>query len=192
MTMPQEAAAPARGRRFRKLYLPFVKFGRNTKGAVALEFGLIAVPFIGLIFAILETCLVFLTSQALETAVTDASRLILTGQAQTTSMTAAQFKTRVCEKLTALVNCNSAVYIDVRSFSSFSAATIPTPIDNNGNMITNNTAFSPGTAKQIVVVRAYLAYQVYTSVWGQSLANLPGNKRLIIATAAFQTEPYSS
>ena len=175
-----------------RIKVPVIRFRRNEEGATAVEFGLIAVPFIGLIFAILETCLVFLTGQALETAVTDASRLILTGQAQAANMTAAGFKTKVCERLTALVNCSASVYVDVRKFSSFASATVPTPIDNNGNMITNNTQFQPGAAKEIVVVRAWVAYQVYTAVFGKSLANLPGNKRLVLATVAFRNEPYTN
>ena len=40
------------------------------------EFGLVAVPFLGLTFAILETALVFFAGQTLETAVADSARLI--------------------------------------------------------------------------------------------------------------------
>jgi Flp pilus assembly protein TadG len=193
--MSEQSSQPPRAARraLARLISPFRRFRRNKDGAVALEFGLIAIPFIGLIFAIMETCLVFLTGQALETATTDASRLILTGQAQSGNFTAQQFKDRICQRFSAMVNCQGSVYVDVRSFGSFTGATMPaTPIDNNGNMITNGTQFTPGAAKQIVIVRAYLAYQVYTSVFGQSLANLPGNKRLIMATVAFQNEPYTN
>lgn len=40
-------------------------------------------PFLALLFAIMETGLIFFTGQALETAVADSARLIMTGQAQT-------------------------------------------------------------------------------------------------------------
>ena len=56
---------------------------RRQDGAAAVEFGLVAAPFLALIFAIMETAIVFFAGQALETAVADSARLILTGQAQT-------------------------------------------------------------------------------------------------------------
>ena len=46
-------------------------FARQQSGAVAVEFGLVALPFLGLTFAILETALVFFAGQTLETAVQD-------------------------------------------------------------------------------------------------------------------------
>ena len=59
------------------------RFARQQGGAAAVEFGLVAAPFLALVFAIMETAIVFFSGQALETAVADASRLIMTGQAQT-------------------------------------------------------------------------------------------------------------
>jgi Flp pilus assembly protein TadG len=40
-------------------------------GSAAVEFGLIAAPFIALLFAIMETAIVFFAGQTLETAVAD-------------------------------------------------------------------------------------------------------------------------
>ena len=47
------------------------RFVRQQDGSAAVEFGMVAVPFLGLTFAILETALVFFAGQTLETAVTD-------------------------------------------------------------------------------------------------------------------------
>jgi Flp pilus assembly protein TadG len=55
------------------------RFVRQQDGSVAVEFSLVAIPFLGLTFAILETALVFFAGQTLETAVTDSARLIMTG-----------------------------------------------------------------------------------------------------------------
>ena len=59
------------------------RFVRQQDGSAAVEFGMVAVPFLGLTFAIFETALVFFAGQTLETAVADLARLIMTGQAQT-------------------------------------------------------------------------------------------------------------
>lgn len=59
------------------------RFRENRTGASAVEFALIAPIFLVLLFAIIETALMFFASQVLETMTQDAARMILTGQAQT-------------------------------------------------------------------------------------------------------------
>jgi Flp pilus assembly pilin Flp len=56
---------------------------RREDGVAAVEFALVAAPFLALMFAIIETALVFFTRQCLETVVADSSRLIMAGQVQT-------------------------------------------------------------------------------------------------------------
>ena len=57
-------------------------FARREDGAAALEFALVAAPFIALLLAGLQTALAFFAGQVLESAVADSSREILTGSAQ--------------------------------------------------------------------------------------------------------------
>ena len=54
------------------------RFRRDQRGVTAVEFGMVATPFFALLFAIIETALVFWTTQVLETAVTNASRRVYT------------------------------------------------------------------------------------------------------------------
>jgi Flp pilus assembly protein TadG len=165
------------------------RFSKKSDGAVAIEFGLVAAPFLALVFAIMETAVVFFAGQALETAVADSSRLIMTGQAQTAGYTQQQFKDQVCAKIYGLFNCASGVYVDVKTYSSFSSVTMTKPIDANGNLTTNFT-YSPGGPGDIVVVRLYYQWPVYVSLLGLNIGDMSGNKRLIVATAAFRNEPY--
>ena len=65
------------------------RFRQREDGAAAVEFALIATPFLALTFAIMETAGVFFAGQALETATADSARLIMTGQAQTQGFTQA-------------------------------------------------------------------------------------------------------
>ena len=57
-------------------------FLRNREGATAVEFALVALPFLAILFAIIELALNFWVTQVLENAVSDASRRIYTGQFQ--------------------------------------------------------------------------------------------------------------
>src|ERR1043165_2856334 len=83
------------------------RFARQDDGAAGVEFGIVAAPFLALMFAIMETALVFFAGQTLETAVADSARLIMTGQAQTQSFTATQFKSAVCARIGGLFDCTN-------------------------------------------------------------------------------------
>jgi len=89
----------------------------NEAGA-AMEFALVGAPFIALLLASLNTALVFLAQEGLETAGESAARLLLTGRAQTlqsysgstvtTGMTAAQFQQAICGTLTYNATANAS------------------------------------------------------------------------------------
>ena len=165
------------------------RFRRDRSGATAVEFAIIAAPFFAIMFATLQTSIIFFAGQTLETAVADASRLILTGQAQSANFDAAAFKKAVCDRVFTFVDCTNNMYVDVRTASSFSAASPGSPIDSSGNFV-NNFVYQPGTAGDIVVVRAMYQWPVYVSLLGLNLANMNNGKRLVMASAAFRNEPF--
>jgi Flp pilus assembly protein TadG len=162
---------------------------RQQDGAAAVEFAMVAAPFLALIFAIMETAIVFFAGQALETAVADSSRLIMTRQAQTQGMSQTQFKDAVCARIYGLFDCQNGVQVDVRKFSSFANVTMPSPVDANGNF--GAMGYDPGGPGDIVVVRLFYKYPVYVSLLGfsSSMSNVAGGMRLLAATAAFRNEP---
>ncbi len=166
------------------------RFAKEQDGAAAVEFALVAAPFFALMFAIMETALVFFASQTLETAVADSARLIMTGQAQSGSFTQAQFKSAVCAKISGLFDCNNGMYVDVKTYSTFGSVDNSPPIDAQGNLKTSTFGYAPGGPTDIVVVRLMYQWPVYASLLGFNLGNMAGNKRLIMATAAFRNEPY--
>jgi Flp pilus assembly protein TadG len=125
----------------------------------------------------------------LETAMQDSARMILTGQAQGASYDQARFKTDVCSRITALFDCANGIYVDVRSFPSFSTVTIADPVDASKNFV-NNMQYNPGSAGDIVVVRAFYQWPMFVTGLGYNVANLSGSKRLLSATAAFRNEPF--
>jgi len=166
------------------------RFARGEDGAAAVEFAMVAAPFLALMFAIMETALVFFASQTLETAVADSPRLIMTGQAKSQSFSQAQFKDAVCAKIKGLFDCAGGLQIDVKTYTSFGSVDNSAPLDANGNLKTN-FGYQPGGPGDIVVVRLMYQWPVYASLLGFNLGDMAGNKRLIMATAAFRNEPYN-
>jgi Flp pilus assembly protein TadG len=167
------------------------RFVRNSKAAAAVEFALIAAPFLALTFAIMETAIVFFAGQTLETAAATASRLILTGQAQTQGMSAATFKQQVCNAIYGMFDCTNGVYVDVQKYTTFASINITNPI-SNGNFTTTNFGFNPGGPGDIVVMRLYYKFPVYVNLLGFNLSNVNGGFSLLAATAVFRNEPYAS
>jgi Flp pilus assembly protein TadG len=164
------------------------RFRRNRGGSAAVEFALVAPVFFALLFAIIETALVFFAGQVLETMVQDSARQILTGQAQTAAFAQSDFKTLVCSKIPALFTCAS-VYVDVQSYPTFGNVTIASQIDGSSNFIPT-TQYVPGGPGDIVVVRLFYQWPLFVTGLGYNIANLSGSKRLLSATIAFRNEPY--
>jgi Flp pilus assembly protein TadG len=164
------------------------RFVRQQSGASTVEFALVIAPFLALLFAILETAIVFFAGQALETAAGDSARLIMTGQAQTQGYDQAAFKNSVCARIHGLFNCQAGLFVDVRKYTSFSSADLSEPVQNG--QLNKTTNFQAGGPGDIVVVRLLYEWPVYVSLLGLNLSDLSGGKRLIMATAAFRNEPY--
>lgn len=165
------------------------RFVRQQDGAAAVEFALVAVPFLALTFAILETALVFFASQTLEAAVTDASRLIMTGQAQTAGYSQADFKQQVCNRVYGLFDCANGIYVDVKNYSDFSSVSTASPVQN-GTFDSTKMTYVPAGPNCIEVVSVYYQWPIYVSMLGNNLANLGNGTRLLVATAVFRNEPY--
>ena len=165
------------------------RFRRNRKGDAIVQFALVAPVFFALLFAIIETALMFFATQVLETMTQDSARAILTGQAQNANYQASDFKTYVCGKIPALFSC-SGISVDVQSYNAFAAININSQI-NNGAFV-NNMQYSPGGPGDIVVVRVFYQWPLFVTGLGYNIANLnqAGYKRLLAATVAFQNEPY--
>ena len=165
------------------------RFAIQQDGAAAIEFGLVAAPFLALVFAILETAMVFFASQSLEAAVAVSSRLIMTGQAQTGGFTAATFKNSVCTNIVALFDCANKLSVNVQTFTDFTSATTNSPY-TNGQFDASKVQYSPGVQGSVVIVQLYYQWPIYVSLLSNNLANQNGNNRLLVATAAFKNEPY--
>lgn len=181
---------------------------RDEKGAVAIEFGILAVPFFALIFAIIETSMTFFAQQVLESALQDSIREIRTGQSQTgTPWTATQFRTEICDHSFGFFNCTGAnadrLWIKVTPVSSFSAAPnqIQNPVNPSCTMASLDPAtecnwraaetYDDGTGSSVIIAQAYYRWPTIINVPWFSFANQAGNNRLLGAVRVFKNEPFS-
>jgi Flp pilus assembly protein TadG len=169
------------------------RFSRNRRGSAAVEFALVAPMFFALIFAILETALFFFAGQILEIGTQDTARLLFTNQAQGV-MSQKDFHDNLCTRISVLMSCAN-LYVDVKSFSSFTAITssnLADPIDASGNFV-NNFTYQSSNPGDTVVVRAFYQWPLFVTGLGYNIANIgrgtSSSSRLLTATAAFRVEP---
>jgi Flp pilus assembly protein TadG len=181
------------GKRRRNLFAAFIT---DRKAATAVEFALVAAPFLAIIAALIQTFLLFFAQSQLESAVRQSARQILTGQVQTqdASLTQAQataaFHNTVCNNAAVLFNC-LGLMVDVQVASQWSSANagMPTLTYNSNGTVSNNWQFDPGNAGDIVVVRVMYLWPVFFGSIAFNMANQANGTRLIMASAAFQNEP---
>ena len=127
---------------------------------------------------------------ALETATANSARLIRTGQAQQQGFTANQFRDSICGQVLDLFNCTSGLSMDVRTYQTFDSINLLNPVDENGQLVTNNFTYQPGNGTDIVVVRVFYEWPTFSSLLGLNLNNMANGKHLLAATAAFRNEPF--
>jgi len=168
-------------------------FARARRGATAVEFAFVSIPFLILLFGILELGAVFMVSTSLEDATDRAARQIRTGEFQSSGATAkTDFVNLVCSRMTWLsTSCAANLSVDVRTFANFTAASQAQTI-TGANFNKNSTCWATGQPTDIVLVRTFYEWKLFTPMLNNALVNMGNNKRLIGAVATFRNEPYNN
>jgi Flp pilus assembly protein TadG len=162
---------------------------RAREGSAAVEFAMIGLPFMFMLFAIAEIAFVFVLDSALENAVIETGRLVRTGQAEAANMTPATFKDRMCQRMTIFASgCQSKVHVDVREIPQFSAPTLPDPLAGGG-FATAGLGYENGDPGSLMLVRAWYRHTLFTPFLAQGLAR-SGADSWLMATTAFRNEPW--
>jgi Flp pilus assembly protein TadG len=162
---------------------------RHEDGATAVEFALTAPLFVSMLLGILQIAIVWEAKTSLQQATQDAGRLVLTKQASMGGYTQAQFKTALCGKITAFLDCNG-VMINLQQAASLSAVSTasPTLTYNASGNVTNTFAFNTGSANSIMTLQALYQFPVVAGpLFGWSTQS--NGTLLLVATYVFKNEP---
>ena len=169
------------------------RFKGSEEGSAAIEFGMVALPFLMLIFAILETAVGFFAAQVFESGVDVVGRRIRTGQVRSTgasAVTASQVRDEICSKTLGMFTC-SGIKLNVKSYPTFPGTPLTTPTTAGGDLDDSAFTFDSGSSGSIVVVRAYYEWPIFLDyLWQNVSSGMSNGKRLLVATTAFQNEPF--
>ena len=162
---------------------------KDRSGVAAMEFVLVAPVFFFLIFAILETSLLFLTATVMNGEVSAAARSIRTGNLQMEDEPEDAFYELLCSNLDNVLDCDKVI-VDIRTYENFDDMTFDEYLNEEGEAEGNQ--FDIGEAGEVVLVRIAYKYQIITPFLAKFLVP-PGQDTLMLqAAAAFQNEPFQS
>ncbi len=167
---------------------------KSERGSAAVEFALVAGPFIMVLGTLVETGLMMLTEHAIQSGVQDAARLVRTGQVKSKNLDATAFKASVCNTAGIIINCSTGVTVYVNSAVNFAslASSLPSFTNVGPSTATPNppVVFTPGSGSQPAAVIA--TYDWTFSMWGMTpFGNVQGGAaRRLVGFAIFQNEPF--
>lgn len=176
----------------------FTRFSRDKDGATAIEFGLLAIPFCLLLFAILESCISFAAQQVMSNITDDVAREIRTtgrlrqvNSTNTDPVTLTNLKNRICRDLEIVVakTCPELV-VDLRSFPTFADAAAVKLKFKDGDIDQTGFDVKPGGSDSKNMLRVFYRWPIMTDLLRLQMSNLNGYKTLHFATATWKNEPF--
>lgn len=168
------------------------RFAREKRGAAAVEFGIVLLPFALLTIGVAEVGMIGYTQSVLDFSVNETARQIRTGQAQQGGLNQTQIKDMLCDEMGNLVfvDCTADMYMDVQRFDSFvEAAAVASPMQND-QFVTSSFGYDPGAPSDIVVVRAFFRWRPLTPAFQDLFKNVANGDRIIASSMMFRNEPY--
>ncbi|KRB40513.1 MAG: TadE/TadG family type IV pilus assembly protein [Pseudomonadota bacterium] len=169
------------------------QFARASRGATAVEFALISIPLMLLMFGILELGLILLVTATLDTATDFAARNVRTGEFQeNTGGTKDDFAKLVCRNMSWLKDdCIGSMIVESETFSTFANAGSAPPANPQSPNPTTN-CWSVGNPEDIVLVRTYFKWPIFTPLMQPFLANDGAHSRLLSSARIFRNEPFNA
>lgn len=166
------------------------KLTRNEDGVAAVEFALLAIPFVYIVVGIIEMCLMFTAGNMLHGGTGIAGRLIRTGQLQAQADPETAFRNALCDHVSIFLDCDKIVYevIDLSEGGFSSASVAPPTITEDGEM--EASEFNPGEEESVILVRASYLYPIVTPIFADLLSDAPNHSKLFISTLVLKNEPY--
>lgn len=177
---------------------------QDEDGATAVEFALISMPFLMLLFGIMSVCLYFFTTLYIENAVWNASRDLRTGAFEgstgdyagltTDAQRRAKLKELICNRTPSPSDCMSNIQVIVQGYAA-GFGSIARPSCKKADNTLVDTLGAEASSSTIGPDQPVLVTGCYEWKFGGQLpffkiGNMAGGSFLIQASATFRTEPF--
>jgi Flp pilus assembly protein TadG len=164
----------------------FRRFIKNRKGSTAIEFAILALPFMVLIFAIIEIAIMFLVDSGLDAALHNTVRQMRVGNASGWNLTT--FKSKVCAQLSLSFSCSTNLKVRAIVVSNMSSVNRAVPIVNG--QLSVSESFTVGASGDYILVQAYLTWDPVLRLYTFAGGHLNDGRYVLGAAQLFKNEPY--
>lgn len=164
------------------------KFIGNRKGSAAIEFAILALPFVVLIFAIIEIAVMFFVDSGLDAALHKTVRQVRVGTAKTGAWDLAKFKATVCAELSYSFSCSTNLKVRAIVITNMASVAKVNPIVSGALNITED--FNIGDSGNYVLVQAYLTWDPVLKLYTFAGGRLSDGKYVLGAAELFKNEPF--
>ncbi len=174
---------------------------RDEKGSTAIEFAIVATPFLMFIFGLIGVAFYFFIMSSVEKGMDQSSRLIRTGQAVTAKMTVDQFKKNICSGAGQWIRCDQ-LQVFVQHYADWmlknpDGTVGPKPCVNASGVAATNPANGgdliatySGSASDIVIVAACYRWTFTQKLPFLNLGNMKDRAMMMQSATAFRSEPF--
>lgn len=159
------------------------RFGRDERGATAIEFAFVAPVLCFALLSLVEIGVLGMMSSGLDNAVAESSRRIRTGRTDGPT-SATSFEDQICANLGGnATDCRTRLVISVQKYSSFSSAGGAISAPPNG-------AFDKGAAGDIIIVKADYNWPLMSPFVASSYPHDGPMSITLGSRLAFKNEPF--
>ncbi|MBJ6132584.1 pilus assembly protein [Ochrobactrum sp. Q0168] len=166
-------------------------FGRARDGATAIEFTLLIIPFLLIVFSTIETGMNFTARQVLWNATQNVARQIQTGQVRGSDLTDTRIRTMLCDQIQFMVKtgCEGLTF-NLGTYSGF--ASVPTTgiLTDEGDLARTGISGTNGTST-INQLNVLYRWPVLTNIlYMIDSADAKRGTMPLFSTLTWQNEPF--
>ncbi len=155
---------------------------RDRRGIVALEFGLVILPFLGMLLAVMQVSFALYVQSALNYAALESGRQVQIGAVPSGLTASAFLSTVVCPNLSGLLVCSDILIVlePVKDYYTCADVTATAP-----SLTAQQSSYtvSSGLPGQLMFLRLMYKAPFYSTLWFSGASS-----QYIQATAAFSNE----
>jgi Flp pilus assembly protein TadG len=164
------------------------RFIGDRKGSAAIEFAILALPFMVLIFAIIELAVMYFIDSGLDAAVHKAVRQVRVGTAKSESWDINAFKAAVCADLSYSFSCSANIKVRASVITDMNSVTRASVI--SGGTLNVTEVFDIGVSGDYVLIQTFLPWDPVMKLYAFAGGRLSDGRYVLGATELFKNEPF--
>lgn len=164
----------------------------DRTGAAAVEFALVAPPFLALMMSTFEVGWFYFATSQVDAATLDTARMLRTGEVLRRGLTKEQFFNEVCPHLRPFGDCDDVMTVEVTRYDSFAELAADASRAICANDEPDEIAaipYEPGTDNQVVRLRVCLVYKTINPTIGVNVSETAQGTRRVFSSYVVRVEP---